>query len=64
LIKILDWGLASLQPLGERAEQGGRANYILGTIDFISPEQGLNPQAANIRSDIYNRLVASSPRLP
>jgi serine/threonine protein kinase len=54
LIKILDWGLSSLRPPGQRAEQEGPAKCILGTIDFLSPEQALNPQAASIRSDIYS----------
>jgi serine/threonine protein kinase len=54
LIKILDWGLAGLRPPGRRAEREGPAKYILGTIDFLSPEQALNPQAASVRSDIYS----------
>jgi serine/threonine protein kinase len=54
LIKILDWGLSSVRPPGQRAEQEGQAKYILGTIDFLSPEQALNPNAASIRSDIYS----------
>jgi serine/threonine-protein kinase len=54
LIKILDWGLSSLRPPGQGAEQEITAKSILGTIDFLSPEQALNPQAATIRSDIYS----------
>ena len=54
LIKILDWGLSSLRPPGHNVEQQVPAPYILGTIDFMSPEQALNPQAASVRSDIYS----------
>jgi eukaryotic-like serine/threonine-protein kinase len=54
LIKILDWGLSSLRPPGQRAEQEGPANHLLGTIDYMAPEQALNPRAAGIRSDIYS----------
>ena len=53
LIKILDWGLACMKaPKGqtsEIAEQG-----ILGTADYLSPEQARNAGAADIRSDIYS----------
>jgi serine/threonine-protein kinase len=54
LIKILDWGLSSVRPPGRQDEQEGAAKCILGTIDFMAPEQALNPQAASIRSDIYS----------
>jgi serine/threonine protein kinase len=54
LIKILDWGLSSLRPPGKQDEQEGPAKSILGTIDYLSPEQAVNPQAAGIRSDIYS----------
>ncbi len=54
LIKILDWGLSSVRPPGQHQENEGPAKHILGTVDFMSPEQALNPRAANIRSDIYS----------
>lgn len=54
LIKILDWGLSSVRPPGQQDQNEGPAKHILGTVDFMSPEQALNPRAANIRSDIYS----------
>src|SRR5262249_7178412 len=53
-IKILDMGLArSFDPndkLTELLDQG----VILGTADFISPEQAINSPNVDIRSDIYS----------
>jgi serine/threonine protein kinase len=57
LIKILDWGLASMRT-GVEAEKGLRENgqgyTVVGTADYLSPEQAVNPQAVDIRSDIYS----------
>jgi serine/threonine-protein kinase len=53
LIKILDWGLASVRPPGQEIDDS-QSKYIIGTIDFLAPEQALNPDNANIRSDIYS----------
>jgi serine/threonine-protein kinase len=54
LIKILDWGLASLKPPDSApADESGRG-MIIGTADYFAPEQALNPLAADIRSDIYS----------
>src|SRR5439155_2394520 len=55
LIKILDWGLASLRnpsgPLDEPLEDN---RSIVGTADYLSPEQARNANDADIRSDIYS----------
>jgi serine/threonine protein kinase len=49
--KILDLGLA--RALGE---EGGltRANTVLGTLDYASPEQLSDAKKADIRSDLYS----------
>lgn len=51
LIKILDLGLARLV-----AEQAGLTQHgqILGTVDFLSPEQVESRKDLDIRSDIYS----------
>jgi serine/threonine-protein kinase len=57
LIKILDWGLASLRPCLEADAEAGRnglAHTIIGTADYLSPEQALNPRGVDIRGDIYS----------
>jgi serine/threonine protein kinase len=52
--KVLDFGLALVQ--GEKAdiEVVGGQGYIVGTMDYISPEQSLNPTQVDVRSDIYS----------
>ncbi len=54
LVKILDWGLASLRPPSHKAGPGGAGGAIIGTADYLSPEQAKNADAADIRSDIYS----------
>src|SRR5271157_2973605 len=54
IIKILDFGLAKVtreQPLDRGLTQEGQ---MLGTPDYIAPEQTLDAQSADIRADIYS----------
>ncbi len=56
-IKILDWGLASLRsPRGMSGEKmiEHLAKGVIGTADYLSPEQARNAQAVDIRGDIYS----------
>ena len=60
-VKILDFGLASLAPEAmpdaDTVEARGdltAAGSIMGTPDFISPEQADDARQADIRSDIYS----------
>ncbi len=54
VIKILDMGLArstdAADKLTEQLDQGA----VVGTADFIAPEQGLNHAGIDIRADIYS----------
>jgi eukaryotic-like serine/threonine-protein kinase len=57
LIKILDWGLANLGPSGDGTDQGQKnegGHSIIGTADYLSPEQAMNPETVDIRADIYS----------
>ncbi len=67
VVKLLDLGLARLQI--ESSAQGDMTTLgqILGSPDYMAPEQGADPHAADARSDIYALgctlyfLLAGSP---
>lgn len=51
--KLVDMGLArSQQPAG--GQDLTQSGVTLGTFDYISPEQALEPRDADVRSDIYS----------
>lgn len=51
--KLVDMGLArSLEPRSDGALT--QSGVTLGTFDYISPEQALEPREADVRSDIYS----------
>ncbi len=56
VVKILDMGLARLCPVGVPETDGTltQAQSVLGTPDFIAPEQARSARAADIRSDLYS----------
>jgi serine/threonine protein kinase len=53
-VKILDFGLARFA--SEAADAAGLTStgIVLGTVDYIAPEQADNAHQADIRSDIYS----------
>src|SRR5262249_42521945 len=55
VVKILDMGLARLQQGLSEQERGlTRTGAVIGTPDFLAPEQALNSRAADVRSDLYS----------
>jgi serine/threonine protein kinase len=54
VIKVLDFGLAKIQ--SERAVDGGLTHegQMLGTPDYIAPEQIRDARGSDIRADIYS----------
>jgi formylglycine-generating enzyme required for sulfatase activity/tRNA A-37 threonylcarbamoyl transferase component Bud32 len=54
VVKILDFGLAKL--VSERKSQAGLtgAGMIMGTPEYMAPEQARDTAAADIRADIYS----------
>jgi hypothetical protein len=51
--KLVDMGLA--RSLGSHKDHGlTQSGVTLGTFDYISPEQALEPRDADVRSDIYS----------
>ena len=54
--KILDLGLAMLvdEIVPEGCRVVGGENYIVGTMDYIAPEQGVNARDVGPRTDLYS----------
>src|SRR5262245_48604707 len=53
VVKVLDLGLARLAGRGGLTERFD-SNSVLGTADYISPEQALNSHEVDTRADIYS----------
>jgi serine/threonine protein kinase len=53
-IKILDFSLARLGPDGPLGTIRSKAGTVVGTPEFISPEQARDIHDADIRSDLYS----------
>ncbi len=68
-VKVMDFGLARLAR--ERASEAGLTgeNALMGTADYIAPEQAEDARTADIRADIYSlgcslfHLLAGRPPL-
>jgi serine/threonine protein kinase len=52
-VKILDFGLSCLRQQGGNAA-GRESKPLMGTPDFLSPEQAKDVDSADIRSDLYS----------
>jgi formylglycine-generating enzyme required for sulfatase activity len=54
VVKVLDFGLAKVSSEGQTDSGLTREGQMLGTPDYIAPEQIRNAQSADIRADIYS----------
>src|SRR5439155_6766027 len=73
IVKVLVLGLARLHALSGDPEQSGtltREGVIVGTPDYIAPEQIRDPHTADARADVYSvgctlyHLLAGRPPYP
>lgn len=53
VLKILDFGLAVLREIGDGGE-GSSSNQLVGTVEFMSPEQINTPELVDHRTDLYS----------
>jgi len=71
LIKILDMGLARLESAEEEGVEAlTREGVVIGTVDYLAPEQAKNSRTVDRRADLYSLgctfyfLLAGRPPFP
>ncbi len=69
-VKVLDFGLAYFVSEAKTGDRPATQNVLLGSIDYMAPEQAADPHWADIRADVYSLgctlyfLLAGQPPFP
>ena len=53
-VKVLDLGLALLQGESRRQEELTSTGQVMGTLDYIAPEQASDSHLVDVRADVYS----------
>src|SRR4051794_36080579 len=53
VVKVLDFGLAKLRAARAADKHATGDNVVLGTPEYMAPEQALNTKDADVRADVY-----------
>ena len=68
-LKVVDFGLARINQWDETSFELTTVGQLMGTLDYMAPEQADHPEAVDYRADIYSlgatlfRLLAGRPPL-
>jgi serine/threonine protein kinase len=54
VVKLIDFGLVRFRPAGPAVPTGRHRGVVLGTPDYMAPEQALDPSSVDIRADVYS----------